>query len=259
MSAARDWLTLVAVVRGQATQRGTLGEELIRLGQMVRLGSICLMWSTVRWIGDLVDPSGGIAQFAARMSGRHILFALGMRVQVEGARNVEGLTRYCIAANHLSYLDWVVLLAALPLQPIFIAKAELTWFPFIGGYLRKHGVLIDRKAGVSAQLAIQRYAAKNHRWPILIFPEGTRSESGRIQRFRRAGLAGLAEQGFVMVPVTIIGTYEALPKGGRRIRRGLPVRLVIGEPVDAKDYPSMGAATGAVERAIRSTYERYRP
>src|SRR5699024_2538287 len=72
--------------------------------------------------------------------------------------------------------------------------------------------------------------------PLLIFPEGTRSRTGKMGSFK-IGAAGLAKAvGVPVVPVALIGAYEAMPRGARWPRRGRPrVVVAVGEPLVARE------------------------
>ena len=67
---------------------------------------------------------------------------------------------------------------------------------------------------------------------LLIFPEGTRSPDGNLQRFRPAGIRILAEKGLKLLPIVLLGTYGALSKDARCIRTGQRLHMIILPPID---------------------------
>jgi 1-acyl-sn-glycerol-3-phosphate acyltransferase len=230
--------------------------QLLRAWQFTQMLAIGLHYDLHRRVGNVIDGREGVLeQRVAQLMCRRILDHFSLRVDVEGAERVTPIRRrYCIVSNHLSYLDWVLHLAHFPVSPAFIAKKEVTWYPVIGPYLRSRGVLIDRRAGVGARRAIERAAKDDARWPILIFPEGTRSPDGELKEFRRGGLTVIASQGMPLVPVVILGTHEAYPKGARTVRPGRRLKLLIGEPVDPTAHPSVDGAIAQVRSWIAETY-----
>jgi 1-acyl-sn-glycerol-3-phosphate acyltransferase len=145
-----------------------------------------------------------------------------------------------------------VLLGYFPDPVRFIAKRELAAVPVIGDYLRLRGILIDRRRGVGAREAIAAALADRHPWPILIFPEGTRTPDGTVQPFKPGGLRLIAAAGRPLVPVAVRGTFAAWPRHAKALRPGGHLELVIGAPVRPADYPSVEAALAEVERRVRA-------
>ena len=87
-----------------------------------------------------------------------------------------------------------------------------------------------------------------------MYPEGTRSDDGYPKRFKRAGLSLLIEGGRAIVPVTIIGTFDFLPKGAIRYRTGGLFKMVIGKPLDAKDFPDAETMIASLEETVQKTF-----
>jgi 1-acyl-sn-glycerol-3-phosphate acyltransferase len=92
---------------------------------------------------------------------------------------------------------------------------------------------------------------RTRRYSFLIFPEGTRSRDGRIGKFRRGGFFLALESGAPIVPVTISGTRELMPKKQWFARRGT-VRVVFHDPVPVAGttVETMGALMEKVRAAI---------
>lgn len=108
-----------------------------------------------------------------------MLFALGIKTVVEGEPPRQGV----IVANHLSYLDIVILSAATPC--FFVAKAEIGKWPYFGWAARSGGTLfIDRSSLASAErvaaMISERLALPV---PVLFFPEGTSTDGSSLLRF----------------------------------------------------------------------------
>ena len=233
----------------------SLRQRFATLRQVTELLTISTGYHLVKLVGNVIDGEGGvIEQRVSQLLARHLLRHLGMDVEVQGSEKVCGLERYAVASTHGSHLDWAVLLAFFPSPLRFIAKKELASVPVIGNYLRLRGVLIDRKKGVDARRAIVNAISDGKPWPILIFPEGTRSHDGSVGRFRAGGLRLLAAANLPVVPVCIMGTFKALPRGAAMVKTGRKLRMIIGDALRPADFPSVDSWMAELERRMRATH-----
>jgi 1-acyl-sn-glycerol-3-phosphate acyltransferase len=168
-------------------------------------------------------PWLGIGSGAVRILAR----ILGLRVEVRGAEHIVSGRTVVYMPNHVSLLDGPLVVAYLRRRVRVIIKKEAFRLPVIGMGMKFIGfVPVDRKGGESGKAVIEK-AIRTIRTsgdPFIIFPEGTRSRDGILQRFRRGGFFLAAESGSPIVPVAIQGTRALMPKGSRLIRSG-PVRI----------------------------------
>jgi 1-acyl-sn-glycerol-3-phosphate acyltransferase len=233
----------------------SLSQRLLSLRQLTELLGIATGYHLVKLVGNLVDAEEGvIEQRVSQLVARRLLRHLKMQVEVTGAEKVRGLQPYAVASTHASHLDWAVLLAHFPSPLRFIAKKELSRVPVIGDYLRLRGVLIDRKRGVDSRRAILNALSDGRPWPILIFPEGTRSHDGSVGPFRSGGLRLLAEAGLPVIPVCILGTFKAFPRGAQVVQTGRRLRMIIGDPIRPQDFSSVADWLAELERYMRATH-----
>lgn len=226
----------------------------------VGLGAICTELLTVPRAGAVETVRHHHAAHAAHRLARRIADILGLSIQVRGSVPSGPVV---LAANHLSYLDPLVIGALLPLAAI--AKAELSSWPFLGRIATHVGTLFIRResphhGAVVLRQALRRLAAGI---PVLNFPEGTTTNgSGPLLPFRR-GLFGIARRaGVRVVPVGLrldpadaawVGGAAFLPHYWRMSRRtSIRARVHFGDPVDAGTFTSSDAS--AME--VRSRVER---
>ena len=182
------------------------------------------------------------------------LYRLYFSLKARGLEHLPADRPYVIAANHSSHLDAPsILLAIRPHVDRLSLAAARDYFsrsPLLSWFLRTmlDAVPFDRQEDfLESLLALRRLAGV--RRPLLVFPEGTRSPSGRLQPFK-SGVGLLAvELDLPIVPVHVLGTREALPKQGRFPRRN-PVSLNFGPPVEMAPY--------AARRERLGNYEVYR-
>jgi 1-acyl-sn-glycerol-3-phosphate acyltransferase len=112
-------------------------------------------------------------------SARAILKVLDIRTQAEGEPPVSGL----VVSNHLSYLDIIIISAAMPC--FFVSKIEVGGWPFFGKAARSGGTLfLDRSSRESADAVAEQMAERlKLPIPVLLFPEGTSTDGAQVLRF----------------------------------------------------------------------------
>lgn len=187
------------------------------------------------------------------------LFRLAGGFDVRGLENVpEGGA--LLAANHVSYADPPAVGCALRERCYYFAKRQLFQIPLFGSFIRSvYAFPVDREG--TDRTAI-RHAARLLKAgeKVTIFPEGTRSPDGTLQK-GSGGAAFIAKlAGAPMVPTALVGTDDFLPRGSIFLHRA-EVIVSFGEPVYIEDFvhengkPDLRAATDALMRRIASMIE----
>jgi 1-acyl-sn-glycerol-3-phosphate acyltransferase len=149
-----------------------------------------------------------IAQFTAKIS-----FAfMGIRLRTEGLERLPG-ERCVVVANHASYLDGVVMTAALPPRYSFVIKKEMSRFPLAGHLLQRIGSeFVDRQnrhqGGMDARRMLRR--ASNGA-SLVFFPEGTFSRQPGLLAFHTGAFATAVRANCAVVVMIIRGTRHILP------------------------------------------------
>ncbi|GHE07333.1 lysophospholipid acyltransferase family protein [Klenkia taihuensis] len=183
-----------------------------------------------------------------------VLKAFGFRFDVRGAEHLPRHGGAVIASNHVSYFDFTYLeLAALPQHRLvrFMAKASVFDNRFAGPAMRAmQHIPVDRTAGVAAFDEAVRALAGGQ--VVGVFPEATISSSFTVQDLK-AGAARMAVQaGVPVVPAALWGGHRVATKNRRVVlRRGVPVTVLLGEPV----VPEPGEKTQSVLRRTRAAME----
>jgi 1-acyl-sn-glycerol-3-phosphate acyltransferase len=197
-----------------------------------------------------VEPTGqdGTATVGYRLARRtiRILLQLGCRPTVTGAEHVPAEGAVLIAANHLSFIDSIVIPCMLSRRVTFLAKSDYfegtgvrgalirTWFEANGAVpVHRTGESDDTQAALRAALDVL------HRgWAFGIYPEGTRSRDGRLYR-GRTGVAWLAlTAGCPVVPVGLVGTDAVLPIGSK-VPRPHRIQVRIGPAIHPAHYAGL--------------------
>lgn len=191
----------------------------VYFGIVLLISQLCMIlpYYILRWLG-LRGLSRAFMRKAGPIMAKAVIFGLGSRVSVEGLENVpHDEQRICIVANHQSLFDIPLVVASLPIVPGFIAKAELKKVPFLNFWLFAMGsILLDRKSPRSAIKAINEGVERiKQGQPICIFPEGTRSRTGRLNSFKPGSLKLALRSGSVIVPLTIRNSCNLFEKPGK--------------------------------------------
>ncbi|HUR61745.1 MAG TPA: lysophospholipid acyltransferase family protein [Candidatus Thermoplasmatota archaeon] len=159
------------------------------------------------------------------------LVRVAFRIRVEGRKHIPKKGAAILASNHLSALDHVVLPAVTRRTIINISKAEHFDKPLKAWFFRHWGVIrLLRGSGDQAALDAARKALRAGNL-FAIYPEGTRSLDGKLHK-GHTGVARLAlELQVPVIPVAMVGTFEAKPKGGKT-RYFTKTAAIVGEPLD---------------------------
>lgn len=140
---------------------------------------------------------------------------------------------FVYAVNHQSLLDVLVLGGALPHDFKWAAKRSLMKIPFLGWHLQLAGhVPVDRRSGsrAAAEVVHRFEQVLREGKPLLIFPEGTRSEDGIVRSFKNGGFYASLRSGVPVVPVALDGTFRLMKKGAIDTGTGhIPVK--VGKPI----------------------------
>lgn len=164
-----------------------------------------------------------------------IFLALGpVSLEVNGREHIERGRQYVFVANHLSNFDIpVMFLTTAPASIRFLAKKEVYKIPLVAQAMNAIGIIkTDRGAGGRAHAFINQgvAAAKARGHSVIIFPEGTRSDDGRMANFRKGAFRIAISSDLPVVPVTIEGTWEVWRPGARVFYPGR-VKATIHEPI----------------------------
>jgi 1-acyl-sn-glycerol-3-phosphate acyltransferase len=209
-------------------------------------------------VAGLADRRQRVYDWCARRWAHGILRIMGMRVVCRGAEHVRRGERYIVAANHQGSLDIPALIVALPptLSLRFVAKRSLFFVPILGWgmYLFGH-VAIDRRGGRRAEPGLLRaQESVRRRWSVAFFPEGTRTHTGAMGGFKKGAFHTAARAGVRVLPVTIIGSWEKLPRH-RLLQVSCGTIRVLVHPPLAAPAPApdqVQAAADACRRQIAS-------
>ncbi len=158
--------------------------------------------------------------------------------KVEGLENIPKEGPVIIASNHQSYFDFICFTATSPRKVHYLAAEKFyksrVWRPVMNltGQIK-----VDREAHNKSETIGKVYSALRQGRMIGIFPEGTRSADGEIQK-PFTGVAKFALNAKVpVIPVGIVGTYDIMSRHDKRPKfRGAKAKIKIGKPIYFSEY-----------------------
>ncbi len=264
-----------AATRARYEQRSLRPETMSRSGALrLALGTlrasisalarrlVALLYGAYFWLISLilVIPVGLIACApvapatlwkAGHHAARALLRLCGIQLTIEGSGHLAGNERRVVVANHCSYLDGLVLMAAIAAPSHFVAKRELARQPILGPFLRRLGTLfVDRLNAPRANEEVQRLGCAARNGSLIIFPEGTFVATPGLRAFHLGAFLAAVDSGVPIVPIALRGTRELLPDAQWCPQRGA-VHVSIAGPLRAKHPADRFAAAAELRERAR--------
>ena len=186
----------------------------ITFAYVLVFGPPVLIYALLSGNGDPVYRTGVLG---ARLA----LWLAGVQLEVQGRDRIPRGRPVVFMANHQSNCDPPALLAVLP-KVLVLVKKEFFRVPIIGSGMRLVGFIrVDRKNREQALDAVEKgvLALKAGR-SFLVYPEGTRSLDGRLQKFKKGVFVMAVKAGAPIIPISVSGSNKIMPKGKFVIRPG---------------------------------------
>lgn len=179
------------------------------------------------------DTSPMIDRFI-RVWSRAWIVSSATKLRFEGTEHVDPHRSYVVVANHLSTLDIMACFLAVRVPIRYLAKKELFRVPVLAQGMRAVGIIeVDRSARGAIHRQVNEQAEKliAKKRSLIIYAEGTRPRNGVMKRFKKGAFTMAIASQLPVLPVTIHGSYEAMPPGTPWVRGG-KVDVVIDPPIE---------------------------
>jgi fatty-acyl-CoA synthase len=195
------------------------------------------------WIVLMLAPGGAVTHRLVRHFARGLLWLSTCRLQVKGLNHLTEETCAVIVANHSSFLDSVVLMAAIPRDYRFVVNHLAAGRPLIGLIVRRVGHVVVDRGSRRSRVACARtmMALLRGGTSLLLFPEGTRA-SEAVLPFQTGAFRAAIKTGRHVIPIAISGTNRILPRRIRPLGRS---------PIEIRVLPALHADTGSRAGAER--------
>ena len=192
-------------------------------------------------------------QFAMTLVRSAVRIA-GVKVVTEGREALDRTRCYIFMCNHVSNLDPPIVVPVLPGRTTILVKKELFKVPILGWAMRMASLVPVDRSNREAAIASLGKASEVMRSGLhmSLFPEGTRSVDGRLLPFKKGPFHLAIDTGIPIVPVTVLGSLQMMPKGKVRIEPGT-ARVVFHGAIDPGQMKDRDQLMEAVRASIASS------
>ena len=212
-----------------------------------------LLLASLVWLSVALLPSLEWRWKLIRAVARALLRLSGVKLQMEGLEHLPRDKPVVLVANHASYLDGMLLVAALPLRLRFVAKQELRNRLIPRLFLERIGAefveRFDAQRSREDFERLKRIARSGD--PLLFFPEGTFDRAPGLLPFRMGAFMTAVDNDLPVLPVTIRGSRSLLRSGSWFPHRGeVQIRLTGALHADGSDWDARLRLRNRVRAAI---------
>ena len=185
---------------------------------------------------------------------RSVLWLLLVPIKVTGRENVDSNQSYVFVANHQSFLDVFAVYGWLPNNFKWLMKKELRKIPFVGTACAVAGhIFVDRNNPRAAMESLTYIKAQLHDGiSTVIFPEGTRTRTGEMGRFKQGAFKIAMDMDLPVVPISLSGFFDAMPRNKFYVKPFSRVALHIGKPIDISQFNDINEAMTELHTQVKN-------
>lgn len=230
---------------------------LYRLYQLLIALPIIIIATTLTAIVTIIGCTLGKARtwgyYPAMVWSRLMCWVMLLPVKVEGRELLDKKQSYVFVANHQGAFDIFLIYGFLGRSFRWMMKKSLRGFPLIGKASESAGHIFVDKSGPKAihKTYEQGRQVLRHGVSLVVFPEGARTFTGHMAKFRRGAFQLADELGLPIVPITIDGSFDVLPRQrGFNFVTWHKLRLIIHAPITPE-----GQGPEEVQRVLEQSYD----
>ncbi len=185
-------------------------------------------------------------------------------VKVRGREHIDRKRSYVFVSNHQGAFDIFLIYGFLGVPIKWVMKAGIGKIPFVGTACRAAGfIFVDNRTAKSAARSVreaERCLKKGA--SIVVFPEGSRSKTGQMGRFKKGAYQMAVDQRLPIVPITLNGPFDVLPIGSLNVHPR-KMEMIIHEPISTDESDTSHKGLQEIADQTRSIitsglWERYR-
>jgi 1-acyl-sn-glycerol-3-phosphate acyltransferase len=233
----------------------------IALPLLLLLTIITALMTTV---GSLLGGAHFWGYYPGKIWSQLVCILLLIPVKVEGREKLHPRTSYVFVPNHQGAFDIFLVYGYIGRNFKWMMKKSLRKIPFVGKACESAGhIFVDRSGPKKVHETIEKAEASLvDGVSLVVFPEGARSFTGHMGRFKKGAFQLADDLQLTVVPVTIDGSFQILPRTGKWIHRH-SMTMTIHDPIPPKCkgpeniHQTMQEAYKAVESALPKEFQGY--
>lgn len=193
---------------------------------------LTLLTAIVTIVGSLIGGAHVWGYYPGKIWSQLTCYLLLIPVKVHGREKLDKHTSYVFVPNHQGAFDIFLIYGFLGRNFKWMMKKSLRKIPFVGKACESAGHIFVDRSNPRKMIGTMRQAGATlkHGVSLVVFPEGVRTSTGRMGRFKRGAFQLADELQLAVVPVTIDGSFDILPRTAKWVRRHR-MTLTIHEPI----------------------------
>ncbi|MDO5036292.1 MAG: lysophospholipid acyltransferase family protein [Porphyromonas sp.] len=222
--------------------------------------TITLLTAIISAVGSLLGGVRVFSYYPGKVWSQITLALLLCPVEITGKRYLQQGRPCVVTPNHTSYLDIFMLYGYMGVPFKWVMKGSLRTIPFVGWACEKNGfIFVNNRTPAEAKKVVDSaMEAINDGYYIFIFPEGSRTYDGKLGPLRKGAFKIAQGTCSAVIPVTIRGGFEALPRTSI-----LPtphrLKIEVHPPIEPNKYPNdskgISQLRAEVEETLRDSLE----
>jgi lysophosphatidate acyltransferase len=179
-----------------------------------------------------------LCNYFGKTAGSTMMWLSGCPLTWEGSEHLDASRPAIYVSNHTSTFDPFLAMWLSPVGTVGVAKKQVVYYPLLGQlYLLSGHLRIDRGNNASAVQSLVKLGelVRRHRLSIFMWPEGTRSQDGRLLPFKKGIVHMALQTGLPVVPVVVIGAHKAWEKGTLAVRQ-VPITIHALPAIDTSQW-----------------------
>lgn len=212
---------------------------------------LTLLTALTTIIGSLIGGAHFWGYYPGKIWSQLTCRLLLLPVRVQGREHLDRHTSYIFAPNHQGAFDIFLIYGFLGRNFKWMMKKSLRKIPFVGKACASAGHIFVDRTGPKGMIATIRQAERSltNGVSMVVFPEGSRTRDGSLGAFKRGAFQLADDLQLPVVPVTIRGSYDVLPRSAKWVRRHR-LELIIHRPI-----PPQGKGPDNVKALMEKTHE----